>query len=108
MAKEPTKQNKLGTIEEDGANFNFNVWKDRKLEVMEEGLKHKFDQNPRLKQFLLDTQTTVLLEANPKDKFWGVGMSLRNPNIRKNNSWHGKAQNHLGRLLSELRRTYKR
>ena len=75
---------------------------------MEEGLKHKFGQNPRLKQFLLATETTVLLEANPKDKFWGVGMSLRNPNIWKKNSWHGKAQNHLGRLLAELRRTYKR
>ena len=68
----------------------------------ERGRKHKFDQNPRLEQFLINTGTTVLLEANPKDKFLGVGMSLRNPNIWKKNSWHGNSQNHLGRLLAEL------
>lgn len=33
----PGKQKKLGRIVEDRVNFNFNVWKERKLEVMKEG-----------------------------------------------------------------------
>ena len=39
---------------------------------MKVGLQAKFDQNLKLKQFLLDTGTTILVDANPKDKYWGA------------------------------------
>ena len=51
----------------------------------------------------------MLLEANPTDTYWGVGMSTYDKRIWTKNSWSERvATNHLGRLLSELRTVYKR
>ena len=80
-------------------------WLNKCLEVMETGIRAKFTQNEHLREFLLQTGTTMLLEANPNDSFWGVGLSKNNPQLwKKNSTWANKATNHLGRLLSELRR----
>ena len=80
-------------------------WQNKCLDVMEIGIRVKFTQNDHLKEFLIQTGTTVLLEANPNDSFWGVGLSKYKPQIwKKNSSWVNNATNHLVRLLSELRR----
>ena len=73
---------------------------------MKRGLVAKMDQNPDIKQFLLDTRDSMLLEANPTDPYWGVRMSMYDKRIWIRNSWLGKAENNLGRLLAELRTTY--
>ena len=85
-------------------NFDQRVWDERCIKIMSTGLKAKFTQNARLKEYLLSTGTNMLLECNPKDYFWGVGLSLQNRKIWEANSWLETATNHLGRLLHELRR----
>lgn len=84
------------------------AWYNKRIEVMETGLKAKFDQNPELADFLVATGNTNILECNPGDSFWGIGMALNNPNIWVRNSWAGKAENHLGKLLMGLRTELKR
>lgn len=68
-------------------------WDDVKIEVMAEILFAKFDQNPHLKQQLIDTGDAYLIEGNSwGDRFWGVSP------VGSDNGL-----NHLGRLLMELR-----
>lgn len=65
-------------------------WEGEKIGVMREVLHAKFTQNPSLKDDLLDTGDSKLVESNNwKDIFWGV--------------CKGKGQNWLGKLLMELR-----
>lgn len=85
-------------------NFNQKIWNSKCLDIMKTGLEAKFTQNPSLKQSLLATGTNMLLEANPKDSYWGIGMAMRDYRIWISNIWIKTATNHLGRLLSELRR----
>ena len=105
--KSPGKQKQIGD-DRNIANFKKSVWRERCIGVMTIGLKAKFDQNPRLKQFLIKTDQTFLVEANPKNPYWGAGLALRDQKMWKKNSWVGKASNHLGSLLTELRREYNR
>ena len=60
------------------------------LKVMETALYHKFTQHEDLKQKLLDTGNRKIIEHTTKDNFFGDGGD-------------GSGQNHLGRLLMELR-----
>ena len=103
--KDPVLQKKLGS---NIAKFDRKVWKTKCLDIMERGLKAKFDQNPVIKNFLINTNATMLLEANPKDPYWGIGLSTYDRRTWTKNSWVGKATNHMGRLLSELRTIYNR
>lgn len=84
------------------------AWNNKKLDTMRTGLRAKFTQNPHLTNFLIKTGTTNILECNRADKFWGIGMAMNNPDIWVRNSWTGKAKNHLGRLLMDLRTELKR
>ena len=99
---DPRIQKKLG----DGrriANFKQSVWDERCQDIMLEGLRAKFTQNAHLDQFLKKTGDTELLECNPGDTYWGIGIHIRDPKVWKN-QWIGKAHNHLGKLLTEVRR----
>ncbi len=62
----------------------------------------KFDQNDHLKQFLVQTGESVLVEASPWDKRWGVGISMTNPAIFDKAQW-GNSQNWMGDILSRIR-----
>jgi ribA/ribD-fused uncharacterized protein len=64
-------------------------WDEVRLTVMKTGLLAKFSQNERLKQLLLSTGDTEIIEDSPRDA-WGVGKK-------------GDGQNWLGRLLMEVR-----
>ena len=63
-------------------------WKHKKIDVMLEGLRHKF-QNTELKKLLLSTGDTVLHEGNPEDFYWGLG--------------DGTGKSWLGKLLMQVR-----
>lgn len=64
-------------------------WNDIRLEVMRDLLIQKF-ANPFLRPMLLATEDAELIEGNHwNDRFWGV--------------CRGEGQNHLGRLLMEVR-----
>ena len=101
---DPGHQKALGS---NITNFKPLIWREMKLETMSIGLRAKFEQNPALKQTLLDTNTNTLIEASPGDRFWGAGMGIYHPQLWQRNSLWGKAQNHLGRLLMDLRRELK-
>ena len=45
-------------------------WDKVKLRYMYQGLKLKFDSNMNLKQFLLNTENRIIVEASPWDKYW--------------------------------------
>ena len=67
-------------------------WEAVKPEIMRDVLYAKFTQNPALAKALLDTGDTPLVEGNTwRDYYWGVDLRT------------GRGQNHLGRLLCELR-----
>ena len=65
-------------------------WDDVKLEVMEELLRLKIEQNPYVKKKLLQTNDYLIVEDSPKDSFWGWG-----PNR--------DGENQLGKLWMKLR-----
>jgi hypothetical protein len=75
-------------------------WERQKLAVMKQACTSKFSQNPKLGDFLLKTNRTVLLEDNPSDGYWGIQMSRNNP--RSSNPANHKS-NHMGILLMEIR-----
>lgn len=67
-------------------------WNEARIDVMREVLECKFSQNPKLKEMLISTENEELIEGNNwNDRFWGV--------------CRGGGQNHLGKLLMEIRRT---
>jgi ribA/ribD-fused uncharacterized protein len=90
------------------SGFNINSWKNTSLDIMKTGLFLKFDQNPELCKYLLNTGSTKLVEASPHDTFWGAGVSLWNANIWKYETWADKGKNKLGQLLEEIRRDFVR
>lgn len=67
-------------------------WDDVKRGIMERIVYEKFTQNPTLARGLLDTQSKPLKEGNTwKDLYWGVDLKT------------GEGENHLGKILMELR-----
>lgn len=66
-------------------------WESIKLDVMANLLRQKFSkENPTLRMWLAETGDADIVEGNTwGDTFWGV--------------YDGRGQNHLGRLLMEIR-----
>lgn len=70
-------------------------WETVKIDVMRDVLKSKFSLNFELREKLIATNDVELIEGNHwNDRFWGV--------------CRGKGQNHLGKLLMELREILKK
>lgn len=82
-------------------NFQENVWKEHRFDVVVRGNINKFSQNSALKDYILSTENKILVEASPMDKIWGIGMDASNPNVTDPEMWRGK--NLLGFALMEVR-----
>lgn len=82
-------------------NFNSDIWDVHKSQIVVSGNRVKFSQNPDLKEFLLNTGESILVEASPSDSIWGVRMQMDNPDIQNPNCWKG--ENLLGFALMETR-----
>lgn len=65
------------------------------------GNLEKFTQNPHLSERLIATGERLLVEANPHDPVWGIGMSMTNPLSKSQDHWKG--QNYMGQILSQVR-----
>lgn len=65
----------------------------------------KFTQNSELKASLIATGDKILVECNPKDPVWGIGLSENDPLILDESNWKG--QNLLGKVLMEVRNLIK-
>lgn len=83
------------------ANFDETKWSEYKYEIVREGNFHKFNQNKKLRAYLLNTGNAVLAEANPLDNVWGIGLSRDAKNITDPYTWEGL--NLLGFALMEVR-----
>ena len=64
----------------------------------------KFSQNPALAETLKATNLKTLIEANPNDTYWGVGLSRNNEDLWESKNWRGK--NMLRKLLEDLRQSF--
>ncbi|KAJ7791957.1 hypothetical protein B0H14DRAFT_2933785 [Mycena olivaceomarginata] len=81
--------------------FDEGVWVQHRERIVTEGTVHKFRQNADLRARLFATGDTLLVEASPFDKIWGIGCSEANAISRAGNSW---GLNLLGKALVEARR----
>lgn len=101
--------NYMKQIKEYGRTRNGDIkkWENVKVKVMELGLSLKFN-NEDMKQVLLDTKGSILVECSPYDYFWGVGMSKEVvKSIIEENDFNDYAQgvNQLGESLMKIRQS---
>jgi ribA/ribD-fused uncharacterized protein len=94
----PKEQKDLGRMV---SNYDDAAWSDKRVEIMVEGLFEKFNQNPLLKEALLNTGDTIIVEASPVDRVWGIGLAEDDPRAIDQKQWRG--QNLLGITLMKVR-----
>ncbi|EHO24217.1 hypothetical protein HMPREF0995_05090 [Lachnospiraceae bacterium 7_1_58FAA] len=81
--------------------FDQRVWDRFKYAIVLGGNWCKFSQNRDLREFLLSTGDSVLVEASPYDSIWGIRLSSSSPGAQDPMKWRG--QNLLGFALMEVR-----
>jgi ribA/ribD-fused uncharacterized protein len=97
-APHPASQKALGRRV---IGFNEAMWLAKRESIVFVGCREKFAQNASLKRVLLDSAPTILVEASPTDRIWGVGLNDRDPRITDRCQWRG--QNLLGIALMRVR-----
>lgn len=81
--------------------YNDAVWGANRFELVKVGLYEKFNQNEDLKKILLSTDDATLAECAGRDRIWGIGLSVSNPNVQNPSLWRG--QNLMGKCLMDVR-----
>lgn len=97
-SSDPREQKKLGRQVQ---GFVQKTWDGAARGLVETGSFAKFDQNPDLKEALLATTGTTLVEASPYDRIWGIGLMESDPRAQDRSTWLGT--NWLGEVLTEVR-----
>lgn len=82
-------------------NYNDNYWNGVRQIIVFEGLFAKFFQNEDLKTLLKATGNTLLAECAVRDRIWGIGLSMKDPDRYEIYKWKG--QNLLGYALMMVR-----
>mmetsp|Transcript_15671 Transcript_15671/g.39802 ORF Transcript_15671/g.39802 Transcript_15671/m.39802 type:complete len:167 (-) Transcript_15671:750-1250(-) len=80
--------------------FSEDVWNRHAQDIVRNGCFFKFDQNEKLRKFLLSTSPCHLAEASPFDKVWGIGINEKD--AVANRRWRGT--NWLGDCLMDVRK----
>jgi ribA/ribD-fused uncharacterized protein len=83
--------------------WNQQLWEKHNYNVMYKAVYAKFS-NDVLKKKLLDTGSTILVEASPTDRIWGIGLSV--DDALRGLPWNG--QNLLGKVLMQVRTDLKK
>lgn len=83
------------------SEFNSVTWDSTCYTIVKRGVKAKFSQNPAIRKILMETGNALLAECSPKDKKWGIGIDISDPDRLDVSKWNGK--NLLGRILMEVR-----
>ncbi|KQX13030.1 NADAR family protein [Flavobacterium sp. Root420] len=94
----PAEAKKLGR---EVKNYDDKLWLANRFEIVKQGNYHKFSQNADLKEFLINTNDRVLVEASPVDPIWGIGMASDDKDVMNPEKWKGL--NLLGFALMEVR-----
>ncbi|MVT09628.1 NADAR family protein [Chitinophaga tropicalis] len=103
QAPSPARAKQLGR---EVKNFDPAKWDKEKFNIVVKGNLHKFSQHPDLKAFLLNTRDSVLVEASPLDRIWGIGIGANNEHAENPLKWRG--QNLLGYALMIVRDEFKK
>ena len=103
--KEFTEAKSVKALGRKVKDFSPARWDDVKIPIMEKALRAKF-VNPKhgLLEKLLATGDRPIGEANPRDKYWGIGTSADTADAKNPAKWKG--QNQLGKLLMKLREEF--
>lgn len=104
IAAEILKTDDVGCIKELGrkvSNYNESRWNGMRQILVYEGLLAKFAQNEELKAQLKSTGDAILAECAVKDRIWGIGLSMKDPDRLDVKKWHGT--NLLGYALMIVR-----
>lgn len=83
------------------SNYDERLWNGVRQIVVYERLLAKFSQNENLKEKLKTTGNAMLVECAVKDRIWGIGLSMKDPDRLDNSKWNG--QNLLGYALMMVR-----
>lgn len=94
----PHEYKKLGRMIR---GFEQKLWDEEKYSIVLQGNIAKFGQNLKLKEYLLSTGDSVIVEASPYDAIWGVKMAMDDGRIQDPRNWQG--ENLLGFALMETR-----
>ena len=105
-AMDETMQDKIKGLGRKVKNFDENIWNEVKYHIVLTGNYYKFSQNKQLRQVLLSTGESILVEASPLDMIWGIGIDANNENAYHPEKWNGS--NLLGFALTEVREEIKR
>jgi ribA/ribD-fused uncharacterized protein len=98
QTSDPSKAKKMGR---EVRNFDPDIWNKNARDIVYSGCLLKFSQNEEIKNFLLSTGDSVLVEASPYDQIWGIGISVKQ--ATKGVQWRGT--NWLGECLMRVRNT---
>mgnify|MGYP000875202273 CR=1 FL=1 len=80
-------------------NWNQELWDQSKCNIMFDALYYKFSQNDDILQKLLSTGNSILAEASPRDRIWGIGLNINDAQSGKK----CRGQNLLGKALMRVR-----
>lgn len=86
-------------------NFDPNIWDECKFDIVVNGNRLKFGQNPDLLKRLLKSGDKTIVEASPYDKVWGIGLRATQAIKIPENKWPG--ENLLGKALMIVRDEFK-
>lgn len=100
-SRSPKEQKALGRQVK---NFDAEKWNSIAKNIVYEGNKAKFEQNPDMYATLLATHGTTLVEASPYDCVWGIGLAENDPRANDRTQWRGT--NWLGETLTNLRQDF--
>ena len=84
------------------SNYSDQYWNGVRQIIVYKGLQAKFSQNADLKKMLLETGNALLAECAVKDRIWGIGLSMTDPDRLETTKWNGK--NLLGYALMLVRK----
>ncbi|MDA8450262.1 NADAR family protein [Acidovorax sp. NCPPB 3859] len=97
-ARTPAEVKALGRKVRD---FEESMWNQARFDIVVTANMAKFSQNLPLRDFLAGTGRSVLVEASPVDRIWGIGLAADHPDASQPARWQGL--NLLGFALMEVR-----
>jgi ribA/ribD-fused uncharacterized protein len=81
--------------------FDAKMWDEQCENVVLRACLMKFHQNSELRNFLLSLGDSIIAEASPHDRIWGIGLAPTNPQAKNPATWKGR--NLLGKVLMRTR-----
>ena len=81
--------------------YDHEEWKKIAPGIAYEGIEQRFQQNKSALELLLKTNCAIIAEATEHDRFWATGIDINDEAVLNPMNWTG--QNHMGKMLMQLR-----